>query len=83
MIFCSPFRNTTDHYGHCFSDHPVIKDNSLVQKKHRALLVSLGVVYYVRLDSADRQTFAEELDRCFGMQFSTVFKEEVNLPYCI
>ena len=45
---------------------------------HRALLVALGLVYYVRLDTSYRKEFTEELDKNkFSVKFQTAFTEEV------
>ena len=62
-------------------------DNS-EEMKQRALLVALGIVYYMRLDSEYRKRFVEELDkRHFEVKFLTAFTEEVllatNIAYSI
>ena len=59
--------------------HPKINSNSTPEQMcHRALLVALGLVYYVRLDTLYRIEFAEELDKNrFSIKFQTAFTEEV------
>ena len=48
--------------------------------RERALLVALGLVYYVRLDSLYRKRFAAELDKNeFSLKFQAVFTEEVRM----
>ena len=61
--------------------HPIIKKQlSEVQMKHHALLVSLGLVYYMRLNSTYRERFTKELDKInYGMKFATAFMKEVAL----
>lgn len=63
----------------CITKHPMIKERiSEEEIRQRALLVALGLVYYMRLDSDYRRMFAEELDRMhFSVKFLTAFKEEV------
>ena len=48
--------------------------------RERALLVALGLVYYVRLDNLYRERFAHELDKNeFSLKFQAVFTEEVRM----
>ena len=64
------------------------------ERQSRALLVSLGLVYYIRLDKYSRQRFTTDLDKwCVDLQFvrfSKAFEEELewyvtklDLPYGI
>ena len=54
------------------------------EMRQRALLVALGLVYYMRLDSEYRKKFSEELDKMhFTVKFYTSFTEEVAKYYCI
>jgi len=66
----------------CIYKHPMIHDGCALdpaEMKQRALLVALGLVYYMRLDSKYRIKFANELNsRISGVQFLTAFKEEVS-----
>ena len=59
----------------------MIKERISVEEiRQRALLVALGLVYYMRLDSDYRKLFAEELDRMyFSVKFLKTFKQEVQL----
>lgn len=61
-------------------NHPKINSNSTPeQMKERALLVALGLVYYVRLNTAYRKKFADKLDKNnFSVKFQVVFTEEVH-----
>ena len=63
-----------------YASHPIINDYSTPeQMRHRALLVALGLVYYVRLNTSYRERFTEELDRHnFSVKFQEVFTEEVH-----
>ena len=63
----------------CITKHPMISDDlTLAEMKQRALLVALGLVYYVRLDSDYRERFAMELDKTIlGVKFHTAFRQEV------
>lgn len=63
----------------CITKHPMIKERiSVEEMRQRALLVALGLVYYMRLDSDYRRMFTEELDKMhFSVKFLTAFKEEV------
>ena len=63
----------------CITKHPMIDDRLRAEEvKQRALLVALGLVYYMRLDSDYRKMFAEELDKMnFAVKFLTAFKQEV------
>ena len=62
------------------SEHPMISKNlNGEEMKQRALLVALGLVYYMRLDSEYRKKFAEELDKMhFVVEFLTAFTQEVS-----
>ena len=52
------------------------------EMRQRALLVALGLVYYMRLDSKYRKKFSEELDKePFTVKFYTAFTEEVAKYY--
>ena len=64
----------------CITKHPMISDSlSSEEMKLRALLVALGLVYYMRLDSKYRQRFVEELDKMhFAVTFLTAFTQEVR-----
>ena len=47
--------------------------------RHRALLVALGLVYYMRLNSEYREAFAKELDKLkFAVKFLKAFTQEVR-----
>ena len=63
----------------CITKHPMIKERiSVEEMRQRALLVALGLVYYMRLNSDYRRIFTEKLDRMhFSVKFLTAFKEEV------
>ena len=51
---------------------------SVEEMRHRALLVALGLVYYMRLNSDYREKFSKELDRMnFVVKFQTAFTQEV------
>ena len=51
---------------------------SVEEMRQRALLVALGLVYYMRLDSEYREKFSKELDRMnFAVKFQTAFTQEV------
>ena len=65
------------------SEHPMISDNlNREEMKQRALLVALGLVYYMRLDSEYREKFAKELDKMhFVVEFLTAFTQEVATLY--
>ena len=65
----------------CITKHPMIKERLSVEEiRQRALLVALGLVYFMRLDSDYRKLFAEELDRMyFSVKFLKAFKQEVQL----
>ena len=67
----------------CISKHPMINENlNLEEMRQRALLVALGLVYYMRLDSEYRRRFAMELNKMdFAVDFLTAFTQEVI--YCI
>ena len=64
-----------------YSKHPRINSNSTPEEmRHRALLVALGLVYYVRLDTSYRKKFAQKLDgnnSPVKLKFKQVFTEEV------
>ena len=65
--------------------HPVISEKlNQEQMKHHALLVSLGLVYYMRLNSTYRERFTEELDKInFEVKFLTAFINEVHISAII
>jgi len=70
---------TTNESTKCITKHPVIS-KKLNQKEMRlhALLVALGVVYYMRLNSNCRESFIQELDNMhLPVKFLTAFTEEV------
>lgn len=49
------------------------------EMRQRALLVALGLVYYMRLDSEYREQFSKELDKMhFAVKFKTAFTQEVG-----
>ena len=60
--------------------HPMINERlSTEEMRQRALLVALGLVYYMRLDSDYRKMFSEELDKMhFSVNFLTAFNQEVH-----
>ena len=63
-----------------YSKHPRInRDTTQEEMRHRALLVALGLVYYVRLDTSYRKKFVNELDRnnTAKLKFKQAFTEEV------
>lgn len=63
--------------------HPRINRHSTPEEmRHRALLVALGLVYYVRLDTSYRKRFADELDSNnfpVKLRFKKAFTEEVAI----
>ena len=61
------------------SKHPMISENlNREEMKQRALLVALGLVYYMRLDSEYRKKFVKELNKMhFEVKFLTAFTQEV------
>lgn len=61
------------------SKHPMISENlNREEMKQRALLVALGLVYYMRLDSEYRKKFTKELKKMyFTVEFQTAFTQEV------
>jgi len=65
----------------CITKHPMVKDNlNPEEMRQRALLVALGLVYYMRLDLEYRKRFAEELDKMhFVVKFLKAFRQEVLL----
>ena len=66
----------------CITKHPMISERlSGEEMRHRALLVALGLVYYMRLDSDYRIRFAKELDKMhvLAVKFQTAFTQEVLL----
>ena len=63
----------------CTRKHPVISD-SREEMKQRALLVALGLVYFMRLNSKYRKKFTEEMSKLtFVIDFQTAFTQEVNI----
>ena len=63
--------------------HPVIKNKSSpLDMNHRAILVALGLVYYMRLDTNYRKMFIADLDgmiKSYCINFETAFNDEVIL----
>ena len=62
--------------------HPMMSEGlSKEEMGHRAMLVALGLVYFMRLDSKYRIKFAEKLDTMhnFAVNFQTAFTQEVLL----
>ena len=62
--------------------HPMISEGlSKEEMGRRALLVALGLVYFMRLDSEYRITFAKELDKMHvsAVKFQTAFTQEVAI----
>ena len=58
------------------STHPII--NNKEGMKQRALLVALGLVYYMRLNSEFRENFTNKLKNFhFQVDFLTAFTQEV------
>ena len=71
--------------GTLSSNHPLIKSNlNLLELKQRAILVALGLVYYMRLDTSYRKRFVEEMDQAtvsFRFLFKEAFNDEVSGHY--
>lgn len=65
----------------CITAHPMIsKDLNQVEMREHALLVALGLVYYMRLNSHYREKFVQELDKeNFSVKFLTAFRQEVSI----
>ena len=63
----------------CLTKHPMISEElDTAEMKQRALLIALGLVYYMRLDSKYRLLFANELNKMVpGVKFLTAFTQEV------
>jgi len=63
--------------------HPMIKDDlDKLEVNQRALLVALGLVYYMRLNSDYRKRFVKELDKMiqsYSVKFSKAFNDEVRM----
>ena len=61
--------------------HPMIKDGlDRVEVNQRALLVALGLVYYMKLNTDYRARFIKELDKkiqSYSVKFSEAFTDEV------
>jgi len=61
--------------------HPMIKDGlDSLEVNQRALLVALGLVYYMRLNTDYRARFVKELDKKsqnYNVKFSEAFSDEV------
>jgi len=61
--------------------HPMIKDDlDQLEVNQRALLVALGLVYYMRLNTDYRARFVKELDKKiqnYNVKFSEAFSDEV------
>jgi len=68
--------------------HPMIKEGlDKLEVTQRALLVSLGLVYYMRLNSEYRTKFVEvidELTSCYSVNFMKAYNDEVSIVelYC-
>ena len=64
----------------CISKHPMINERlNREEMRQRALLVALGLVYYMRLDTEYREKFSKELDKMhFAVPFQTAFTQEVG-----
>jgi len=69
-----------DMHDACITKHPMISEGlDMAEMKQRALLVALGLVYYMRLDSKYRIKFANELDKMIlGVKFLIAFTQEVK-----
>lgn len=63
----------------CTTEHPIVTQQLDEEElRHRALLVALGLVYYMRLNNEYRKGFVQELNRInFAVDFLTAFTEEV------
>ena len=60
----------------------ISKNLTQVEMRERALLVALGLVYYMRLNSDYRKRFVQELDKeNFSIKFLTAFRQEVSIQY--
>lgn len=54
-------------------------DSTAEEMRYRALLVALGLVYYVRLNTSYRKRLTDELDKNkHSVKFQEVFTEEVH-----
>jgi len=54
--------------------------------KQKALLVALGLVYYMRLDTEYRSKFVEKVDQLtpsYSVKFENAFTDEVHISTCI
>lgn len=62
--------------------HPMIKEGlDKLEVTQRALLVSLGLVYYMRLNSEYREKFVKEIDQLtsfYGVKFIDAYNDEVT-----
>ena len=66
-----------------YNRHPIIGRNLEPEElRYRALLVALGLVYYVRLNTSHRKKFEDELDKNqlpTKLTFHKAFTEEVAI----
>ena len=66
-----------------YNKHPIIGSNLEPEElRYRALLVALGLVYYVRLNTLHRKKFEDELDKNqlpMKLTFHKAFTEEVAI----
>ena len=65
------------------AEHPMIKDGlDRLEVNQRALLVALGLVYYMRLNTDYRARFVKELDKMiqnYNIKFNKAFSDEVHI----
>ena len=65
------------------AEHPMIRDDlDRLEVNQRALLVALGLVYYMRLNTDYRARFIKELDKkiqSYSVKFSKAFSDEVHI----
>ena len=63
--------------------HPMIKEGlDKLEVTQRALLVSLGLVYYMRLNSEYREKFVEVIDQLtpyYSVNFLKAYNDEVTI----
>jgi len=66
--------------------HPMIKEGlDKLEVTQRALLVSLGLVYYMRLNSEYRKKFVKEIDELtshYSIKFEKAYNDEVSIVNC-
>ena len=69
------------------TEHPMIRDGlDRLEVKQRALLVALGLVYYMRLNTDYRARFVKELDKMiqsYCVKFSQAFSDEVRMDVIV